>query len=176
MDSLSDIRLAHNWLAEVPPTFCSGKLQRTLGYLDLSDNQLIQLPRDFFRLQSLSTLKIDRNQLKRIPMGISQLRLLVHLSLSENQLRMLPDDFSKLQLQNLDISSNPFQVAGQSSVNVRLHVPSLLESAGRTINKFGYAFKIVYFSCLNSNFYIQECLRLYGIKWGEICVMVGTAW
>ena len=145
MDSLSDIRLAHNRLTEVPPAFCSGKLQRTLGYLDLSDNQLIQLPRDFFRLQSLSTLKIDRNQLRRIPIGISQLRSLVHLSLSENQLRMLPDDFSKLRLQNLDVSGNPFQVAGQSSVNVRLQVPSLLESAGRTINKFGYASKSCFF-------------------------------
>lgn len=78
-----------------------------LVYVDLSNNQLLQLPRDIGRLVELQVLNISGNKLKELPQSIGSLAKLQELNCSSNRLRELPVSMGQLHnLRNLDISFN----------------------------------------------------------------------
>jgi hypothetical protein len=78
-----------------------------LEALDLSSNQLSELPDSITRLQNLSQLHLRNNQLSELPDSIIHLQNLSELDLSSNHLSELPDSIIHLQnLSYLDLRNN----------------------------------------------------------------------
>jgi Leucine-rich repeat (LRR) protein len=76
-------------------------------FLDLSDNQLSQLPPEIGQLSSLQTLDLGNNQLSALPPEIGNLSSLQMLDLLGNQLSALPPEIGNLSsLQMLDLGYN----------------------------------------------------------------------
>ncbi|KAF5277099.1 hypothetical protein FQA39_LY06337 [Lamprigera yunnana] len=80
--------------------------------LDLSNNHVTTLPRNFVILVNLTKLDLSKNQLKELPENFGELYKLKHLDLYKNQLQHLPLSFSKLKaLRWLDLKDNPLMPA-----------------------------------------------------------------
>ncbi|KAF2884224.1 hypothetical protein ILUMI_21959 [Ignelater luminosus] len=76
--------------------------------LDLSNNHISILPKNFSTLVHLIKLDLSKNQLKELPENFGDLVKLKHLDLYKNQLQHLPLSFSKLKaLKWLDLKDNP---------------------------------------------------------------------
>ncbi len=75
--------------------------------LDLSGNQLSELPTEIGQLANLTTLHLNHNQLSELPTEITQLTNLTTLVLNHNQLSELPAEIGQLaDLTTLDLSYN----------------------------------------------------------------------
>jgi internalin A len=78
-----------------------------LQTLDLSVNQLSELPVEIGQLTSLQTLNLWGNQLSELPVEIGQLVSLQTLTLGRNQLRQVPVEIGQLiNLRSLDLKEN----------------------------------------------------------------------
>ena len=87
------LNLSKNQLTNLPESI--SKLSN-LKHLYLSENQLTNLPESISKLSNLSSLELNENQLMNLPESISKLSNLDYLNLSENQLNNLPESISKL--------------------------------------------------------------------------------
>ena len=75
--------------------------------LNLSGQNLRNIPSEIAQLQNLTELNLSNNQLSSIPPEISQLQSLTQLYLSDNQLSSIPREISQLQsLKELDLGKN----------------------------------------------------------------------
>ncbi|MEL7506843.1 MAG: COR domain-containing protein, partial [Cyanobacteria bacterium J06554_1] len=102
--SLTSLDLSSNQLNQLPPEI--GQLT-SLTSLNLSNNQLNQLPPEIGQLTSLTSLNLSDNQLTELPLEIVQLTVLTSLDLSDNQLTELPTEIVQLTaLTSLDLSDN----------------------------------------------------------------------
>ncbi|HEY3362762.1 MAG TPA: COR domain-containing protein [Methanosarcina sp.] len=96
--------LSRNQLTQLPPEITKLK---NLTTLDLSRNQLTQLPSEIGELINLTILSLSENQLTQIPPEITELKSLTTLYLSRNQLAQLPPEITKLKnLTTLSLSGN----------------------------------------------------------------------
>ena len=132
---LMELKLSGNKLTELSQSFCTGELAKCLRLLDLSRNELDQLPTNFFELKGLVTLKVDCNKLQFLPRLFGKLDQLKFLSASNNKLSVLPATFSRLSLESLDLFGNPFRQVGLVRRCSDLSLPSLLELSGRVVKK-----------------------------------------
>lgn len=98
LQKLQSCHLAHNKFEEVPLCLCY--LSKSFLFLDLSSNDIRQLPSSIQHLKQLRTLIVLNNRLKILPDTICQLIKLETLWLGNNQLKSLPKQFSDLV--NLD--------------------------------------------------------------------------
>ena len=88
-------------------TYKEVQLEENLSSLDLSYNQLSDLPTEIFRHGNLSRLYLRENQLTTLPAGIDSLESLTTLDLSKNRLTTLPEGIGGLErLTTLDLSKN----------------------------------------------------------------------
>ena len=87
LTSLRRLDLTNNQLKELPTALF--QLQRTITTLYLKGNQLEELPSEIFRLTALEELDLSNNQLKKLPAEVDQLTALMGLNLSGNQLEEL---------------------------------------------------------------------------------------
>ena len=122
LTNLTDIRVDHNDMLEVPPrdVICKGalvildylkKLNRAkwTGKLDLSCNGLTYLPLEVLRMSNLTHLKLFKNHLTNLPSAFGGLVKLTSLSVIDNKLTLLPPEMGNLlQLKKLRISYNQF--------------------------------------------------------------------
>ncbi|NHI93389.1 MAG: leucine-rich repeat domain-containing protein [Candidatus Lokiarchaeota archaeon] len=107
LSALEILDLSWNEIAEIP-TWIS-KL-RSLKTIYLVKNRLKSLPKDFNLLVNLETLWLQSNQIKKIPSSILQLPSLKTLSLSNNLLISLPETLQGLvSLETLDLWKNRIQ-------------------------------------------------------------------
>ncbi|CAL8261658.1 unnamed protein product [Merluccius merluccius] len=91
-------------LTGLPTSFSSLSL---LVHLDLSFNQLSQLPPCLLELPLLSSLLLGHNHLSSLPPDLGRLSSLRYLSLLGNRLLSLPPSLGQLRaLQTLDVSHN----------------------------------------------------------------------
>ncbi|KAK4877386.1 hypothetical protein RN001_009892 [Aquatica leii] len=75
--------------------------------LDLSNNHISTLPRNFSILVNLTKLDLSKNEITELPENFGELHKLKHLDLYRNQLQQLPLSFSKLKaLRWLDLKDN----------------------------------------------------------------------
>jgi len=82
---------------------------RNLRQLDLSNNELTELPRRISKLKKLQYLNLGQNNLTALPDEICNLTNLSHLYLSNNELTKLPEKIGKLKkLKSLLLSGNVF--------------------------------------------------------------------
>ena len=88
---------------------------RGVTELDLSNNLLPGLPQSVARFQTLRRLNLSSNQIRELPPEICQLTGLEALEVKHNLMKGLPNKFGRLKaLKTLNLSSNQFdQFPGQ---------------------------------------------------------------
>ena len=99
-----------NWLSDKPlgewhgvTTDSDGRVRR----LDLSGNQLSEVPPELGSLSNLEWLWLQRNQLSEVPSELGSLSNLEWLDLSHNRLTEIPGELGNLSnLESLYLSSN----------------------------------------------------------------------
>ena len=95
--------------------------------IDLSDNKLLKISKNFRLFTNLKSLKLNNNQIYFIPTFIGELKQLELLSLSRNLISAIPSSIQDLsKLNYLDISFNkieniPIEFGLLNSLNV-LHI------------------------------------------------------
>eukprot|EP00058_Branchiostoma_floridae_P025031 XP_002610521.1 hypothetical protein BRAFLDRAFT_260421 [Branchiostoma floridae] len=132
---LADLNMSNNQLTELPGKFFQSTLRNSLQSVDLSHNQLSRLPNQLCACVDLVSLKLDSNQLSGLPPSIGLLRKLRFLTATRNHITLLPASFLKLQLETVDLFENPFLEDGPSTLMGNLTFPSLLEITARVVKK-----------------------------------------
>jgi len=103
--SLAILNLTGNELAELPQEI--GRAKR-LSHLYISDNHLTALPSTIGELSNLEILEAQRNRLTNLPPNLGGLTKLFRLDLAENTLTELPDSLRQLSsLSDLNLDGNP---------------------------------------------------------------------
>lgn len=96
--------LSNNQLEQIPDTICDLK---TLKMLILEENRLLTLPIKLNQLESVEKLYLFQNQIAELPASITSLKKLQEALFHSNRLKQLPPDLGKLiALKRLGLGSN----------------------------------------------------------------------
>jgi internalin A len=102
---LATLNLSENELTDIPQEI--GRAKR-LRHLYISQNHLTALPSTIGELSDIEILEAQRNSLATLPSSLGELSKLLRLDLSENALTELPDSLKQLRsLNDLDLRGNP---------------------------------------------------------------------
>jgi hypothetical protein len=124
LKKLEKLDISFNNIQQIPSTI--GKCPQ-LSDLSLQNNALTKLPGSIFNLNFLRQLNLSNNRLPSIPGHIGQLSWLAQLDLSHNRLKRLPSalgdctQLQTLQLQNNRLTSLPASL-GKLKKLVTLHL------------------------------------------------------
>ncbi|XP_076297689.1 uncharacterized protein LOC143217372 [Lasioglossum baleicum] len=103
--TIENVSLLGNQLSELPPSFSESLTN--LVHLDLSNNQLNDLPSSLNSLQKLVHLNIDSNKFSIIPSIVGELINLKTLTARSNWIESVPSNLGDLaNLEKLDLNSN----------------------------------------------------------------------
>lgn len=103
-NELTELDLSNQQLTELPPEIGQFK---NLQNLNLSENQLSFLPQEIGQLKHLQSLDLSQNQIISLPKELNQLKDLKQLNLQQNQLSEVPREILQLTwLAHLDLSKN----------------------------------------------------------------------
>jgi internalin A len=91
---VSSLDLSCNQLTQLPPEI---KELKDLKRLSLSNNRLTQLPPEIGKLKNLTELDLSYNWLTQLPPEIGELKNLTILNLCRNQLTKLPQEIKELK-------------------------------------------------------------------------------
>ena len=101
---LTNLDLSENELEELPESI--GQLKQLLT-LNLSDNHFYEFPESIGQFAKLKTLYLTSNQLSKLSDSLCQLTQLTNLLLSENELEGLPESIGQLKhLKKLFLDGN----------------------------------------------------------------------
>lgn len=129
-DNVIDLSLSE--LTEVPVREIASFKRVTV--LDLSNNKLMSLGKNFPTLTNITRLDLSRNQIKFLPEDFGNLRNLRHLDLYNNKLEHLPLSFGNLfKLSYLDLKGNPLTPALAKVVGLCLTAKECNISAKNTV-------------------------------------------
>lgn len=106
------------------------------------------MPVQIGALNGLVKLQISQNLLQRLPQNIGRLKNLKYLEVDRNCLSNLPGSLRNIQLDDLDLSGNPFAYYQSNiSYNHMDTTPSLVESSAVAFLKtrFVIFYFILYF-------------------------------
>lgn len=104
-------------------------------YLDLSYNNILELPASIGELQVMRELKISLNKIKELPAEIGRIKRLRKLHCNGNQLETLPSEIGRLeQLEELILSENKLiEIPKSISLMTGLRVLRLQNNKLRTL-------------------------------------------
>ena len=103
--NLATLNLSENELAEIPQEI---RRARQLRHLYISQNHLRALPSTIGELSNLEILEAQRNRLDTLPSSLGDLTKLFRLDLAENVLTESPHSLKQLRsLSDLDLGGNP---------------------------------------------------------------------
>ena len=129
LTDLEVLDLSDNELTELPE---GAKNLNQLTTLVLSGNKLEKLPSNVCLLKTLTTLDVAYNMIKTVPEAITNLNQLTKLNLSFNEIEVLPKAVCQLKkLTSLDVNSNPIKIIPKEITN--LHQLSTLRVANTMI-------------------------------------------
>ena len=103
-------------------------------YLDVSGNNLVEVPATISSLKKLRTVNLANNRFREVPTALFSLKNLEEVILSNNQIEYVSPDIAKLQqLRRLDVSGNKIIELG-SGVPKLQHLQHLSVSTNRITN------------------------------------------
>ncbi|MDJ0542954.1 MAG: leucine-rich repeat domain-containing protein, partial [Microcystis sp. M53601_WE4] len=104
LTSLQELNLSFNQISEIPEALTQ---LTSLQILGLTNNQIREIPEALAQLTSLQLLDLSNNQISEIPKALAQLTPLQVLYLSHNQIREIPEALTQLtSLQILGLTNN----------------------------------------------------------------------
>jgi len=102
--------LSNNLLALQPDSLNRITTLSQLQSLNLSSNELVELPSELGELTQLQSLYIFRNKITFLPESLGQLTQLEEINLNQNLLTSLPNSFTNLSnIQKIYMGSNKFR-------------------------------------------------------------------
>jgi hypothetical protein len=151
---MTELNLSGNQLSEIP--IYIGKLAN-LTTLDLSDNQLTELPEYIGNLVYLLSLNLNNNNFEIIPESIGNLTKLSELNLSGNKLTKVPQFIGNLTcLKRLALAHNQIMDLSDAMGNLtNLQWLSLSSNQLREIPKFIGSLKKLTLLGLNDNLFTE---------------------
>ncbi|KAK3101046.1 hypothetical protein FSP39_000557 [Pinctada imbricata] len=129
--------VAFNAITEIPPELPL-RIPH-LNYLDLSHNQIENLPESFGLQFHLKTLIARNNKLRSLPVSFVHLVKLEKIDLSNNLLKDLPEDIGNMEsIQKLNVSDNklktlPLSLGSSDSIKMVLAVNNRLQDPSQSI-------------------------------------------
>ncbi|XP_011304389.1 leucine-rich repeat protein 1 [Fopius arisanus] len=139
LSCLTELIVANNGLGHVGKNKWSwmseGSLSRTLKLLDLSGNELTDLPNQIGRLRNLVTLNVSHNNLRSLPTNVGTLSSsLKYLDISHNSIESLPGGMMKFTLEGLNIAHNPhISRVKQNGFNINFRVLTLTQLGAQKV-------------------------------------------
>lgn len=91
------------------PRIVIDKYSETLEFLNLGDNQLSELPHDFYRFVKLKILFFLRNNFTTVPMVLGQMQELYMVSFKSNNVRTVPEDSFNSKITWLILTDNKIE-------------------------------------------------------------------
>lgn len=82
------------------------KLENTLEVLDLTDNNLTNLPDDFYRFKKLKRLFLSNNQFNHVPKVLAKLPVLSMIGIRNNQIKIFEENSLPLSTRWLILTDN----------------------------------------------------------------------
>ena len=129
---LDTLNLSDNKLTELPPL----EELRNLARLDVSKNQLIELPESTYCLENLSVIQASHNKINYISVEIRRLPRLKKLDLAENKLTNVPVELSECtKLKELNLNNNPLTDNRLSKMLKQCSTKSILEYVANFYSK-----------------------------------------
>jgi hypothetical protein len=138
---LESLNISHNKLSTLPAAVLNMKFLITLNfsynnissvykdnslrkleYLNLSNNEIREIPKSFGLMKKLKVLDLSDNKIQIIPAEITNLNKLEELKLENNQLTCMPKQISKLnKLKLLKLNGN--KLSEDEKNNIRIALP-----------------------------------------------------
>ena len=127
--------------------------------LNLSYQNLQQLPSEIGNLTNLIDLPLQGNQLKQLPSEIGNLTNLEKLSLSNNQLQQLPSEIGNLtNLQEICLTYNqlqqlPSEIGNLTNLKKLFLWDNKLQKLPLTILNLDLNLECIHYNLINTNYY-----------------------
>eukprot|EP00184_Porphyridium_aerugineum_P005084 CAMPEP_0184696272 /NCGR_PEP_ID=MMETSP0313-20130426/3623_1 /TAXON_ID=2792 /ORGANISM="Porphyridium aerugineum, Strain SAG 1380-2" /LENGTH=513 /DNA_ID=CAMNT_0027154869 /DNA_START=244 /DNA_END=1781 /DNA_ORIENTATION=- len=106
------IDLSRNHISSIPEElFKEAQLLRNIQSLNLSNNNLTELPDSLVHLNNLTSLDISHNKLSKLPRCVFKMKKLEYLNVGWNNLQILPHDIFRCfpRLQYLEVQRNKLE-------------------------------------------------------------------
>ena len=86
-----------NKIISIPANIFNDQTTGTLNHLNISGNQLKDIPDSLFKLEKLKFLDLSNNHLTFLPDSVGEAKSLVELRVVNNSLEKLPETFGGIE-------------------------------------------------------------------------------